>query len=72
MDSKILTLQNMLSLISSDMEKLSEEIREYADKKDIEQSFDDISKMVNKNRRMILRARQYAAEISSLIEESPM
>lgn len=66
MDNKILALQNMLSLISSDMEKLSEEIREFSNKKDIEKSFDDISLMVNKNRRMILRAKQYAAEISSL------
>lgn len=66
MNNKILTLQNMLSLISSDMEKLSEEIRDYANKKDIEQSFNDISKMMNQNRRMISRAKQYASEISSL------
>ena len=66
MDDRIATLQNMLSLISSDMEKLSEEIREYANRKDIEKNFDNISRMINENRRMVLRAKQYAAEISYL------
>lgn len=66
MSDKSSSLQNMLSLISSDMQNLSEEIREYADKRDIEKSFDDISSLVNKNRRLSSRAKQYAAEISHL------
>ena len=66
MDSRISALHNMLSLISSDMEKLSEEIREYSNKRDVEQNFDDLSALVNKNRRLLLRAKQYASEMAYL------
>lgn len=66
MDNRISSLQNMLSHIAEDMEKLAEEIQMYSDSRDIEKSFDNISRLVNQNRRAILRAKQYTAEISYL------
>jgi hypothetical protein len=63
---KITVLQNMLSLISADMEKLSAEIRDYSEKQNIEQNFDEISRLITKNRRMLSRAKQISAEISFL------
>jgi hypothetical protein len=63
---KITVLQNMLSLISADMGKLSAEIRDYSEKQNIEQNFDEISRLITKNRRMLSRAKQISAEISFL------
>lgn len=64
--NKITVLQNMLSLISTNMEKLSVEIRENSEKQNIEQNFDDISRLITENRRMLSRAKQISAEISFL------